>query len=105
MVQNGQQVSRLPALAAGNGQIELTTAMLTDGPWCPDDTRPNRFDVDLLRIRRVRVKLRVQVAPASMRGPAGVLFTRGGTANAGERYVPDQEVSFDVTPRNLNLGR
>jgi hypothetical protein len=105
MVQNGQQVSRLPALAAGNGQMELTSAMLTDGPWCPDDTRPNRFDVDLLRIRRVRVKLRVQVAPASMRGPAGVLFTRGGTANAGERYVPDQEVSFDVTPRNLNLGR
>jgi hypothetical protein len=30
---------------------------------------------------------------------------KGGTANAGERYVPDQEVQFDITPRNLNLGR
>ena len=23
----------------------------------------------------------------------------------GERYVPDQEIKFDVTPRNLNFGR
>jgi len=76
-----------------------------DGPWCPDATFSNRFDADLLRIRRVRVNLRVQVAPSSLRGPAGLLFTRGGTANAAERYVPDQEVSFDITPRNMNLGR
>jgi hypothetical protein len=103
MVQNGQQVPRMAVLAVGNGQVELPSSILTDGPWCPDDQYSNRYDADLLRIRRVRVKLRVQVAPISMRGPAGVLFTRGGTAS--ERYVPDQEVSFDVTPRNLNLGR
>jgi len=105
VVQNGQQVPRLPVLAAGNGQVELTANILNDGPWCPDDQYARRFDADLLRIRRVRIKLRVQAALASLRGPAGVLFTRGGTANSGERYVPDQQISFDVTPRNLNLGR
>jgi hypothetical protein len=104
-VQNGQQVPRLQVLAAGNGEIELPGNILNDGPWCPDGQYARRFDADLLRIRRVRVKLRVQVALASLRGPAGVLFTRGGTANSGERYVPDQQISFDVTPRNLNLGR
>ena len=104
MVQNGQHVPRLGALAAANTQIELPAAMLSDGPWCPDGTSTRRFDADVLRIRRVRIKLRVQVAPASMRGPTGVLFTRGGTAR-GDRFVPDQEISFDVTPRNLNLGR
>jgi hypothetical protein len=40
-----------------------------------------------------------------MRGPAGALFTNGGTAKAGTRLIPDQEVSFDITPRNMNLGR
>jgi prepilin-type N-terminal cleavage/methylation domain-containing protein len=105
VVQNGAQVPRMAVLAAGTSQVELPGNLLKDGPWCPDDQYARRFDADLLRIRRVRVRLRVQVALASLRGPAGVLFTRGGTANSGERYVPDQQISFDVTPRNLNLGR
>ena len=63
----------------------------------------NRFDADLLRIRRVRVTLRVQTAVASLRGPAGVLFTNGGLSRSGGRSVPDLEMQFDVTPRNLNL--
>ena len=63
-----------------------------------------RYDADLLRVRRVRVKLRVQ-APPELRGPAGTLFRYGGTSSAGQHFVPDQEISFDVTPRNLNLGR
>ena len=65
----------------------------------------NRFDADLLRIRKVRVTLRVQVGLKSLRGPTGPLFLRGGTARGGERYIPDQEISFEVTPRNLNFGR
>ncbi|HXD19937.1 MAG TPA: prepilin-type N-terminal cleavage/methylation domain-containing protein [Vicinamibacterales bacterium] len=105
MVSNGQTVSRLPVLAANEGEVLLTQAQLTDGPWCPDDARADRFDADLLRIRKVRVNLRVQAALASLRGPTGVLFTRGGTSTSSNRYVPDQEVRFDVTPRNLNLGR
>jgi hypothetical protein len=105
MVSNGQTVSRLPVLAANEGEILLTQAQLTDGPWCPDGARADRFDADLLRIRKVRVNLRVQAALASLRGPTGVFFTRGGTSTSSTRYVPDQEVKFDVTPRNLNLGR
>jgi hypothetical protein len=78
--------------------------MLTDGPWCPDAANLMRYDADLLRIRRVRIKLRVQ-APETMRGPAGVLFRRAGTSGAGQHPIPDQEISLDITPRNMNLGR
>jgi len=107
-VVNGAQVPRMDTLASGYGQVELTQAMLTDGPWCPgqDATNyPNRFDADLLRIRRIRVTLRVQAALSALRGPAGVLFTHGGTARSPERLVPDQEIQFSVTPRNMTLGR
>jgi len=97
---------RLANLAGGGvAQVPLPKAMLTDGPWCPDGTKSNRYDADLLRIRRVRVHLRVQVASEALRGPAGLLFTRGGTSTGGTRFVPDQEVKFDIAPRNLNLGR
>jgi len=104
-VAGGVQVPRLPGLAATTGEVELTPAMLTDGPWCPDPTFDNRFDADLFRIRRVVVTLRVQAAVASLRGPAGLLFTRGGTSTSSQRYVPDQEIKFSVTPRNMTLGR
>jgi hypothetical protein len=50
------------------------------------------------------VTLRVQAALASMRGPASLLFMNGGTAT-GTHIIPDQEVTYDVTPRNMNLGR
>ncbi len=66
---------------------------------------PNKFDADLLRVRQVRVTLRVQVANELLRGPAGVLFRHGGRSRGGERFIPDQEVRFDVSPRNMNLGR
>ena len=104
-VAGGVQVPRLPSLAATTGEVELTPAMLTDGPWCPDPTFDNRYDADLLRIRRVVVTLRVQAAVAALRGPAGLLFTRGGTSTSSQRYVPDQEIKFSVTPRNMTLGR
>jgi hypothetical protein len=47
----------------------------------------------------------VQAALASLRGPAGTMVLKGGTANASDRFIPDQEIQFDVTPRNMNLGR
>ena len=102
---SGLQVPRLDTLAAGIGQVELTEAQLTDGPFCPDDMMPKRFDADLLRVRRVRATIRVQAALEALRGPAGALFLKGGTSADGSRWIPDQEISFDVTPRNLNLGR
>lgn len=105
-VVDGVQVPRLASLAIDSTLlVELTPAILTDGPWCPDALSINRFDADLLRVRRVRVSLRVQSALASLRGPAGTLFMRGGTARAGARLLPDLLVRFDVTPRNMNLAR
>jgi hypothetical protein len=70
----------------GASLSELTGAELTDGPFC--GIAPNRFDADLLRIRRVRVSLRVD-AP---------------TGSAG-RQPPPMELSFDVTPPNLSTWR
>jgi prepilin-type N-terminal cleavage/methylation domain-containing protein len=101
-----QQAPRMETLGAANGPlVRLDQARLTDGPWCPDASSPNRHDVDLLRIRKVRVTLRVQVANKAFRGPRGPLFAQGGTSEGGNRYIPDQEIRFDVTPRDLNLGR
>jgi hypothetical protein len=106
LVIDRDHVPRLGTLGGGGlASVELTPAMLTDGPWCPDGLAPNRFDADLFRVRKIRVTVRVQSALASLRGPAGTLFLKGGTARTGYRYVPDLEVQFDVTPRNLNLDR
>jgi hypothetical protein len=74
----------LLAPLGGASLSELSESELTDGPFC--GIAPNRFDADLLRIRRVRVAL--QVAPVS-----------------DARQTPLFELSFDVTPHNLNLAR
>lgn len=106
VLSGGLQVPRLAWLGSGTqGLVKLTQAQLTDGPWCPDSAAANRYDADLLRIRKVRILLRAQVSNPRFRGPTGSLFTRGGTSTGGERYLPDQEIKFDVTPRNLNFGR
>lgn len=103
---NGMQEPRLATIGGGGlGQVELTAQELTDGPWCPDADKANRFDADLLRVRRVRATIRVQAALERMRGPMGPLFMKGGTALASDKFIPDQEITFDVAPRNLNLGR
>jgi hypothetical protein len=86
------------AVSEGNA-MPMDPAELTDGPWCPDSNSPARFDSDLLRIRRIRVRLRVQ-APRPFRGPAGPLFVYGGDARS-TAYVADQEIRFDVAPRNM----
>jgi prepilin-type N-terminal cleavage/methylation domain-containing protein len=102
---SGQQVSRLPSLGAAGALVPLSQAQLIDGPWCPDGNNQNRYDVDLLRIREIAVRLRFQTGNTSLRGPAGPLFAIGGQGKVGDRYVPDQSVVFSVSPRNLNLGR
>ena len=96
---------QLPLLGDGAALVRLTAANLTDGPWCPDAVNPNRWDADLLRIRRVSVLLRVESAAASLRGPAGPLFMRPGTSRSAHALVPDHEIQFDVAPRNLNVER
>ena len=102
---NGQPAPRLAVLGAGPALVALSPEQLTDGPWCPDALSANRWDADLLRIRRIGVRVRVEAALSALRGPAGVLFTNGGTSRGGGKWVPDQEVRFEVAPRNLNLGR
>jgi type II secretory pathway pseudopilin PulG len=103
----GLQAPRLPALNTNGDSIpiQLTAAGFTDGPWCPDDSNANRWDADLLRIRTVGVTLRIQSANAALRGPAGLLFANSGTSTGGSRWLPDLQVAFQVTPRNLNLDR
>jgi len=104
----GNQVPRLDDLsnpANPNGLVKLTAAQLTDGPWCPDAVTPSRWDADLLRIRKIGVRIRVMSSNDALRGPASMLFTYAGTAKAGSRYAPDQEIQVMITPRNLNLGR
>lgn len=79
----------------------LTAADLTDGPWYPDASSANRFDADLLRVRKIGVTLRVEAADDALRGPSGTLFVRGGTSRTGTRQLPDEIVRLDVAPRNL----
>jgi Tfp pilus assembly protein PilW len=85
--------------------VPLTAAELVDGPWRPDDTDANRWDADLLRIRKISVTIRVEAAAAALRGPAGALFANGGSSRDGHRWMPDQEIRFHVSPRNMNLAR
>jgi len=96
-------VVRLEFEYFGADQMRLDPSTLQDGPWYPDETDADRFDADLLNIHRVRVTLRVQAARAALRGPAGMLFMHGGTSASVERYLPDREIRFDISPRNLNL--
>jgi hypothetical protein len=103
VVVDGHHQTRLSTLGSAGAAIEIPPAILGDGPWCPDEGARNRFDADLLRIRRVRVTLRVQAAVPSLRGPAGVLNTNGGQSRSAGHVVPDLEIQLDVTPRNLNL--
>jgi hypothetical protein len=97
---------RLPSLgAAGTALVRLTPAQLTDGPWCPDPGAWDRWDADLLRVRRIGITVRVEAALTALRGPVGPLFVHPGTSQGGATWVPDREARFDVTPRNLNLAR
>ncbi len=78
-------------------EAELSPSVLTDGPWCGH--RP-LFDVDLFRVHRVRVTLRLQAAAAEHRGADRRLFARPGPAVDRRRFVPDATVRFDLALRN-----
>jgi hypothetical protein len=78
-------ISHLEFAYFGESGTLLDPDLFQNGPWFPDDRDRNRFDMDLLRIRRVRVTLRVQAASPALRP-----------------FLPDREVTFDVAPRNLN---
>jgi Tfp pilus assembly protein PilW len=86
---------------AGDGDTRIAASDLVDGPWLPGATAPLRWDADLRRIRTIRVTLRLEAAIAALRGPAGRLFRNAGTAASPHALVPDSEVRFEISPRNL----
>ena len=98
---DGRHVSRLTMPGGVGSLTSIPSSMLVDGPWCPDDASPNRFDADLLRIRRVDVVIRVQASLSWLRGPASLRFLNGGSGRRETRLVPDREIRFTVAPRNL----
>ena len=100
----GNYIAAMPVLPANEGSLaRITPAMMKDGPWC--GSGDTEFDADLLRVRKVRVVLRMQVASPTLRGSDTTLFANPGKSQGGNRVVPDYFVRFDVTPRNLNLTR
>jgi hypothetical protein len=93
---------RLPVLAATHGTlVELTTAMLSDGPWC--GIAPYRFDADLYRLRQVRIVMRLQAESPAVRGRDDRLFMNPGTSRTRATEVADFNLLANVTPRNLRL--
>jgi len=80
----------------------LPLAILNDGPWCGDGN--NRFDADLFRVRKVRVTLRVQASSTTFRA-SGSEFSVGGINTSALKNLPDYSVVFEISPRNMNLGR
>ncbi len=81
----------------GETPTRLTLAQLRDGPIC--GVAPNRFDGDLLRVRRIGLTVRVRVASDRLRraDPDGV--SSGVAAARVTPTVEDYSVSVDVAPR------
>lgn len=92
--------ARLPRLAPpGAAAVRLDPAQLGDGPWCGSD--PFRFDADLLRVERVRIRVRVQAEPVASRGADPRRFAQPGHAGSGAREIADLELAIDVAPPAL----
>jgi hypothetical protein len=88
------QVARLARLSGDeSGLVQLqsdrTGVSLSDGPWCPDPLSANRWDADLLRVRRIAMT--IQVHPPVL-------------ALVGHRLEP-LGVAIDITPANMGLRR
>lgn len=96
---NGALTARLPVLGDAGSLVDIAANSVSDGPWCPDQIDLEAFDADLLRIRRLDIRLRVEAASAELRGPAGRLFRRPGTATHAVRWIPDIELSASVALR------
>lgn len=96
---DGLPTARLPSLGAIGSLIALGPTALQDGPWCLGASGA-AYDADLFRIRRVDVRLRVEAASARLRGPAGLLFARGGHGRPSS-WVQDLELRATISLPNL----
>ncbi|PYR90342.1 MAG: hypothetical protein DMF84_20725 [Acidobacteria bacterium] len=96
--------SSMTTLTTGGGSLSpLPVSMFADGPWCGGGS--NQFDADLYRVRKVKVTLRIQTPLAALRGRDSTLFANPGTSVSGQKFIPDLVTSFEIAPRNMNLGR
>jgi hypothetical protein len=96
----GLPESTLETMGAAPALVRLDPPILNDGPWCPHAFWPSAFDADLFRVRRIDVRVRVEAQSAMLRGPAGLLFSRGGTSRTSPlRWVRDREFEFGVALR------
>jgi len=86
----------------GGSLARLPIAMFADGPWC--GANDNRFDADLMRVKKVRATLRVQASASSLRAK-GSDYVVEGTSTSAHAALRDFTLTFDVSPRNMNLGR
>lgn len=97
---------RLATLTADTGSlVQLPSDLFTDKAPAMCGAGTNQFDPDLLRIRKVNVVLRVQASDPSMRGTDTRFFARPGTGVGPGGWIPDYEVRYEISPRNLNLVR
>jgi hypothetical protein len=83
----------------GAAPVRLDPARLADGPW--RGVAPFRFDADLARVRRVRIKLRLDADDDTTRGRDPATTARRGIAATPAREVRDIDVAIDVTPAAL----
>jgi hypothetical protein len=94
----------MPVLPAAGGTLApLDLSLFQDGPWCGSGSEP--FDVDLLRIRGVRLTFRAQAGADAYRGADSRVFHNPGTATDSARFVPDVVLQTTATPRNLGGWR
>lgn len=93
----------VPLLAnlGGTAPKLLAAAQLTDGPIC--GPAQNRFDADLLRIRRVVFTIRLEAESAAFRG-TGSAFSTPGFSRGATRRVADQQATIAVAPRNMGAS-
>lgn len=96
---DGWPQPRLVSLGDEGAIVALPPTMLQDGPWCPG-SQGTTYDADLFRVRRVDLRLRVEAASARLRGPAGLMFSRGGHGRPTS-WVPDLELHVSIAPPNL----
>lgn len=103
---------KLPVLSLGAGALSVAGSLVEIDPAIFKDGLPalcgagtNAFDPDLYRIRKVGVRIRVQTGDPSLRGTDARFFAQPGVGKAVGGWVPDYELRFEVTPRNLNLVR
>ena len=88
---------KFPSMTGSPELVPIPLADLADGPYC--GIGPLQFDVDLLRIRAVRVEMRLDTGADLLRGTDPKYFSRPGLARS-ERVIPDVVSAFTVSLRN-----